>query len=121
MGFTGRRISRIIGTCLIGGLLFLGACSSAGKAPTTALIKVESGDDAVESWRPTNTVISVGGVVTWLNSGYSDHYVISGEGLFNKTLSPGQTFQYNFTQVGNFTYNDDLKNPYTEAGTIVVR
>jgi plastocyanin len=119
-------MSRIIGTLVVGVLLVLGGCSPtstapASKAPTTALIKVESGDDAVESWRPMTAVVSVGGVVTWLNSGYGNHYVISGEGLFNLSLSPGQSFKYTFTHGGNFTFHDDLKNPYSEVGTVMVQ
>lgn len=119
-------IPRIMGTLFVGVLLVVGACSPtstapASQAPTTALFKVESGDDAVESWRPMTAVVSVGGVVTWQNTGYGNRDVISGEGLFNLNLTPGQSFVYTFTHIGTFTFHDDPNNPYSEVDTIIVR
>ena len=113
------KIPRTIATVFIGVVLVVGACSPANKTPT--LIKVEFGDDAVESWRPLSTVVAVGGVVSWRNTGYINHDVINGEGLFNHTLTPGQSFNYTFTHNGNFTFHDDLNNPYSEIGTITVQ
>ncbi|MDO8716169.1 MAG: hypothetical protein Q7J73_05115 [Dehalococcoidales bacterium] len=113
------RITRIIGIILIGILLVLGACSPASKAPTTALIKIQIiGTDAVEYWKPNTVLVSVGGVVTWLNTGVNQRNVISGEGLFNKSLSPGQSFDYTFSHAGTFTFHDD---PNIEVDTIIVK
>ncbi len=118
-------ISKFLGILAIGAVLVVGACSPAGKAqstaPKTALIKIEFGDDAMESWRPLSTVISAGGSVTWMNSGHNVHQVISGEGVFNKTLSPGESFTFIYTHSGNFSYHDDPNNYYTEPGAITVQ
>jgi plastocyanin len=114
------KISNVIVSILLG-LLFAITASCGSNAPAKVQIKIEFGDDAAESWRPINSVVSRGGIVTWLNSGYAKHEVISGEGLFNSTLSPGQTFSFTFPKSGNFTFHDDLSNSYTEIGTITVR
>ncbi|MDO8715985.1 MAG: hypothetical protein Q7J73_04165 [Dehalococcoidales bacterium] len=116
------RITRIIGIILIGILLVLGACSPARQIPSTAQIKVvDIHDTIIEDWRPSTVVVSVGGVVTWLNTGNIQHAVISGEGLFNQILSPGQSFNYTFTHNGTFTYRDDPSYQYNLVGTINVR
>lgn len=113
------RIARIIAIVLVGILPGLEACSPVPQIPSTVLIKaVDVHDTVLEDWRPSTIVVSVGGVVTWLNAGNLQHAAISGEGLFNQTLSPGQSFNYTFTHSGNFTYHDD---PYNSIGTIIVK
>ena len=113
------RTIKIIGVILIGLLLITGACSPASKAPTTALIKIEIiGTDLVEYWRPSTVAVSICGVVTWLNTGPNQRTVISGEGLFNQILSPGQSFNYTFSHGGTFTFHDD---PNIEVDTIIVK
>jgi plastocyanin len=113
------RIERNIAVVLIGISLVLVACSPVRQIPSTAqIIAVDVHDTVVEDWRPSTVVVDAGGVVTWLNAGYMQHKVISSEGLFNLTLSPGQSFNYTFTHSGNFTYHDD---PYNSVGTIVVK
>lgn len=113
------RTIKFIGIILIGLLLITGACSPANKAPTAALIKIQIiGTEAIEYWRPSTVAVSVGGVVTWLNTGPNQRNVISGEGLFNKSLSPGQSFNYTFSHAGTFTFHDD---PSIEVDTIIVK
>ena len=108
---------RIVAVILFGVLLLNGACASSGKAPTAVLIKVVL-VDAGEEWFPSTVRVSAGGVVTWTNTGNSfSHALISGEGLFNEHLSPGQSFNYTFTHNGTFTYHDE---PYNSVGTIYV-
>lgn len=108
-------VTRIIAILLTGTLLITGACAQ--KAPRTAQIKIEL-IDATEEWRPSTVSISAGGVVTWTNTGrILQHSVISGEGLFNKNLSPGESFSYTFTRSGTFTYHDEV---YISVGTIYV-
>ena len=107
--------SRLAAVMLIGLLLFPGAC--AAKTPTNAQIKIVMSEEE-EDWRPSTVLISTRGTVTWTNSSFNPHYVISGEGLFNQKLSPGESFKYTFTKPGAFTYHDD---PYTAVGTIHVQ
>lgn len=104
---------RIVTVIMIGVLLLNGACAPASKAPMTARIKVVI-VDAGEEWTPSTIKVSVGGVVTWTNTGNTiSHALVSGEGLFNERLSPGQSFNYTFAHKGTFTYHDD---PYTPMG-----
>jgi plastocyanin len=100
--------------------LVVAACASAPKIPTTAEIKaVDIHDTIIEDWMPTSVEVASGGVVTWTNEGNMIHAVVSGEGLFpSQSLSPGQSFNFTFTQKGTFTYHDD---PYNSVGTIYVR
>lgn len=108
---------RIVTILLIGTLLITG-CTRAQSTPSAAKIKIEI-IDAAEEWRPSTVTIAAGGIVTWTNtSSVLQHALISGEGLFDKTLSPGESFSYTFNQKGTFTYHD---NPYTSVGTIYVQ
>ncbi len=108
---------RTLAVILIGVLLLNGACAPASKVPTTARIKVVLIDGG-EEWSPSTVKVSAGGVVTWTNTGNSfSHALISGEGLFNERLSPGQSFNYTFTHNGTFTYHDD---PYTPVGIFTI-
>ncbi len=102
-----------ITTVLLLGMLLSAGCGP--KVPKTAQIKIEM-IDANEEWRPSVVEIAKGGTVTWTNtSRILVHYVISGQGLFNKTLAGGESFTYTFTQNGTFTYQD--KDP--AAGAVV--
>lgn len=113
------RTIKITGIILIGLLLITGACSSTSKAPKTAVIKIQIvGTDLVEYWRPSTVTVSVGGVITWLNTGPSQRNVISDQGLFNQSLIPGQSFSYTFKHAGTFTFHDD---PNIETNTIIVQ
>ena len=110
------RITRIITVTLIGVLLLFGACSSP-RTPATVQIKIEI-VDAAEEWRPSSISVFAGDVVRWLNTGNFQHELISGEGLFKESLSPGQSFNYTFTRSGTFTYHDE---PYTSVGQVYVK
>jgi plastocyanin len=51
-------------------------------------------------------VIGVNNTVVWVNDDTSPHTVTSDTGVFNSgNLSPGQTFQFTFTQPGNYAYH----------------
>lgn len=110
--------TKIAGVILIGLLLVTGACAPSNKNPQTALIKIQIvGTELIQYWRPSTVAVAVGGTVTWQNTGPDQRNVISDEGLFNKTLPPGQSFIYTFKQAGTFTFHDD---PNIETDTIIV-
>ncbi|MDO8716696.1 MAG: hypothetical protein Q7J73_07830 [Dehalococcoidales bacterium] len=117
MNLYNNKFFRIVAVILIGGLLLTGSCTQASKAPKSVLIKLVLVDGG-EEWSPSTVSVSAGGVVTWANTGNSfSHALISGEGLFNQVLSPGQSFNYTFTHNGTFTYHDD---PYTPVGIGII-
>ncbi len=107
--------TRIVGVFLIGLALIAGACGPA--SPKTALVKILS-HEGNDFWRPNTVQVSVGGTVIWQNNGGVDRSIISDQGLFDQTLSPGEDFQYTFKQAGTFTYHD---NPNTETDTVIVK
>ena len=111
------RITKIIGVILTGIILISGACSPAPRITATAQVKVLYNSDE-ETWTPSITFVSVGGVVTWLNDGFNLHAVISEEGLFDQTLSPGQSFNYTLSKPGTYTYHDDRNTEF--LGKVVV-
>ena len=111
------KLFRIAAVILIGVLFINGACAPASKAPTAARINVVL-IDAGEEWSPSTIRVAAGGIVTWTNTGNSySHALISGEGLFNERISPGQSFNYTFSKRGTYTYHDD---PYTPAGIFTI-
>ncbi len=97
------KLSTIAAVFLLGMLLATG-CGP--KIPKTAQIKIELVGESDE-WRPSSVEIVKGGTVTWTNTGkVQPHSVISGEGLFSKTLGTGESFSFTFTQNGTFTFRD---------------
>lgn len=57
---------------------------------------------------PFSVSIAVGGTVTWNNTDFKEHSVVSDDGLFNEVLKGGQAFNYTFTQPGTYKYHDTL-------------
>jgi plastocyanin len=91
--------------------------------PEGASMKPENG------FEPKTTNLQAGQTVTWKNNDNSLHTVISGKGLNdpNKgkpfdsrltTLTPGKSWSYQFTSVGDFPYFCELHPAMT--GKVVV-
>lgn len=59
-------------------------------------------------FRPHTIRVSVGATVTWKNTDNKPHSVVSDDGLFNKHLEYGESYNYTFTQNGTFMYRDEL-------------
>jgi CSLREA domain-containing protein len=57
-------------------------------------------------YQPNLITIHAGRIVTWENTGLTDHSVTSNTGVWDSgTLAPGQKFQYTFTTAGNYPYH----------------
>ena len=57
-------------------------------------------------YQPSLITIHAGRIVTWENTGLTDHSVTSDTGVWDSgTLAPGQKFQYTFTTAGNYPYH----------------
>ena len=118
------RMARII-SILLGGALLInsgitGACSPTRQpvpaAPPMATLVIILADPEQRAavfnydgeFRPHTIKVAVGATVTWNNTDNKDHTVISADGLFNKRLRYGESFNYTFTQNGTFKYHDEL-------------
>ena len=112
------KIAFLLGTIIIITAVTGGGCSASNKTPSRVQLNIEYVGGGTEGWRPNAVSISAGGVVTWINKGNFLHSVISGEGLFNETVSQGQSFNYTFSKPGTYTYHDD---PDNELCTIIVK
>jgi plastocyanin len=76
------------------------------------------------SFQPDQLTVAVGTTVTWVNTNNMAHTVTSGSrgsptGLFDATLSPGESFSYQFNEAGTFEYNCTF-HPGMD-GTVIVQ
>ena len=71
-------------------------------------------------FEPRNISVSVGSTVTWndTDTWHVQHSVVSNDGLFNQSLTYGESFSYTFTQKGSFRYQDPLYD--NMDGTVIV-
>ena len=88
----------------------------AAAAPPTATVKIafemgraeEQGLDAYKGeFKPQVIPVAVGTTVTWVNDDsflHNSHTVTSRDGLFDKTLNLGESFNYTFTTPGVYKY-----------------
>ena len=77
------------------------------RSATGAIGTTES--TAVNGMAPTHLVVPVGTTVTFVNDPRNANVHCATqffEGLFNPQLKPGESFQYTFTQKGEFFFND---------------
>ncbi len=111
------RITRIIVFHIIGVLLVLGACAKSVPNPRPGHNEVWF--IAIEKFTPSTITVPVGTTVTWTNKDQKLHTVTSADGLFNRTLSPGNSFSYNFTENGVFIYFDEFDESHREQEATV--
>ena len=111
--------TKILGIVLNEVLLFTGACAPSSNNPKTATINIQIvGTELIQYWRPSTVAIAVGGTVIWQNTGPDVRNIISDQGLFNQSLTPGKSYKFVFTHAGTFTFHDD---PNIETNTIIVK
>ncbi len=76
------------------------------------------------SFNPGNKTVSVGTKVTWTNNDNIAHTVTSGtpgnpSGLFNSgNIAPGGTFEFTFSQAGEFNYFCNIHQSMTAKVTV---
>jgi plastocyanin len=72
------------------------------------------------AFNPSTLTVSKNATVTWTNKDNMSHNVTSDAGLFaSSTLTPGQTYSYQFTATGTYPYHCTIHVGMT--GTIVVQ
>jgi plastocyanin len=87
-----------------------------GPSGATQVERVRIIDNA---FRPQNLTIARGTVVRWVNRGSRTHTTTSNTtGLWNHSLSPGDSFRHRFRRAGTFAYHCTIHTEMT--GTITV-
>jgi plastocyanin len=75
--------------------------------------------DLTDDTFPSNTIIAVGGSVTWKNDDTDEHDVYANDGSFYGDLLPGKTFTQTFPRTGSIGYLCHFHQP-NMTGTITV-
>jgi plastocyanin len=71
------------------------------------------------AFSPAELTVPVGSKVTWTNNQATNHTVTSDTGAFGSpTLAQGDTFEFTFTQAGQFPYHCSIHT--TMTATIIV-
>jgi plastocyanin len=86
-----------------------------GPSGTTQVERVRIIDNA---FRPQNLTVARGDVVRWVNRGTRTHTTTSNTGLWNESLSPGDTFRRRFRQAGTFRYHCTIHSGMTGRITV---
>lgn len=76
---------------------------SAVTPAATVTVKVEE-----PNFNPAKVVIRPGDTVRWVNTDTIDHTTTSDTGLWDETLSPGESFSFKFRKVGVFRYHCEI-------------
>ena len=82
---------------------------------TVEVVRVRIVDNA---FRPRNLTIDRGTAVRWVNRGDRTHTTTSNTGLWDQTLSPGETFRRRFRRVGTFSYHCTIHASMTATITV---
>jgi plastocyanin len=115
-----------LGLLFIGTLVLLslsGTAAALGKGTTTVTIPNGASTNTSGPGFTPSTVTVVIGVnesVTWVNNDISPHTVTADGGTFDSgNLAPGQSFTFDFTSPGKYTYHCNYHN--WMHGTIIVK
>jgi plastocyanin len=109
---------RFVASGLTLGLLLLGGGGpgSAASAGAGAAAKVNVVDNA---FQPRTMRVQKGTRVRWTHQGSNPHTVTSNTGLFDKSLSPGDTFARRFTKRGKYPYHCEIHDGMTGVIKVV--
>ena len=111
---------------VLGGLLLVGCGGSSGTTTTSgggSTTTAAPGGSQVTiqnfAFSPAELTVPVGTTVTWTNDDSTNHTVTSNDAVFESaTLAAGDTFDFTFTQAGEFPYHCSLHPSMT--ATIIV-
>lgn len=122
------KIAIIVGILVIAGVLIWGFATKWGKSystsnPSTQASTVSVTDKVVMknlSFQPITIQVAPGTTVTWTNEDSTNHTVTSDTGKFNsEQLSNGKTFQFTFSDPGEYTYHCSIHPSMT--GKVIVK
>lgn len=94
--------------------------SGSGDGPTTHQVAIVEGS-STDDWGydPSTLGVAVGDTVVWTNTGEIEHTVTADDGSFDSgNIAPGGTFEYTFTEEGDFAYHCE-PHPFMVASITV--
>lgn len=120
------RLLVVLAIVVLGALLLVGCGGSSGTTTTSgggSTTTAAPGGSQVTiqnfAFSPAELTVPVGTTVTWTNSDSTNHTVTSDTAVFESaTLARGDTFEFTFTQAGEFPYHCSLHPSMT--ATIIV-
>ena len=120
------RLLVVLAIVVLGGFLLVGCGGSSGTTTTSgggSTTTAAPGGSQVTiqsfAFSPAELTVPVGTTVTWTNSDSTNHTVTSDDAVFESaTLAQGDTFEFTFTQAGEFPYHCSLHPSMT--ATIIV-
>ena len=101
-----------LGLVLLGG----GGPGSAATAGASAAARVSVVDNA---FQPRALRVQKGTRVKWTHKGNNPHTVTSNAGLFDESLSPGETFARRFSKKGRYPYHCEIHDGMTGVIRVV--
>jgi plastocyanin len=123
-------MSKRIGVVVIVSGVFLGGCDEkitdvAGPTPpripaATVTIQPSARTLATAAFVPNPVTLSVGGVLTWMNTDTTTHDMVSDTALWDSGRMPsGASYQFTFSSRGSFPYHCSIHPGM--VGTVVVQ
>lgn len=110
--YEGINLNNII--LLLGVLLTIGVVTVSGCTSGSTTVTIQN-----MAFSPATVHIPGGTTVMWVNNDKVEHEVVSDNGAFDSgVLSPGASFNYTFTQAGDYPYHCSIHPSMT--GIIVV-
>lgn len=86
---------------LLGVLLTIGVVTVSGCTSGSNTVNIQN-----MAFSPATVHIPGGTTVMWINNDKVDHEVVSDNGVYDSgVLSPGESFNYTFTQAGDYPYH----------------
>lgn len=116
-------MKRSIVACVAMSLTLLLLSPHAGAVPvrgdrltgTTPRVRVRIVDNR---FRPRSITVDRGTVVKWINRDDVTHTTTSNTGLWDRTLSPGESFRRRFRRRGTFLYHCTIHSNMTGSVTV---
>jgi len=106
-----KTILRLAALSLVALVLFAPTAGAQGKTTTVSIKDF--------AFNPSNTTVSPGTSVTWVNNDQTAHTATANDGAFDSgTLQPGQSFSFAFDKAGTYAYHCNIHPDMTATVTV---
>src|SRR5215213_1964163 len=106
-----KTVLRLAALSLVALVLFAPTAGAQGKTTTVSIKDF--------AFNPSNTTVSPGTSVTWVNNDQTAHTATANDGAFDSgTLQPGQSFSFTFDKAGTYAYHCNIHPDMTATVTV---